>query len=349
MFVQRGDNRHRTKADNRVAKFLSSCKFYTTSTTKIPSSDGRQQIVQPITNLEETLETIRQRREVEDEKDEIEELLKRKEQDAARTGDTATPVPSGDELTPSEVGLVEEEPDLRERLDKTRRERDTLGEGPDLREALDRSRREKEKETVSPEAALESDPGHDEEEREEGELDHQSQFPPTQTKQQETTNDPGECSSSTSSDEENKVYRVTPFRDEREENSHLSLSPRPFPRKWQPPRPQEDARDVHLSPPSPLYLSEPASREPVTSTTTPTRENRGPDLDDREMISQVPSTSGTQRKAKAHSPIIYRNSHVNTPRIPVWDRMGQRNSVKRRLDMQHARFDRNRLGPKVWP
>jgi hypothetical protein len=33
--------RHRTKAerktDNRVAKFLSSCKFYTTSTTKIPS------------------------------------------------------------------------------------------------------------------------------------------------------------------------------------------------------------------------------------------------------------------------------------------------------------------------
>ena len=109
-------NRHRTKAerktDNRVAKFFSSCKFYATSTTEIPSSDGRQQIVQPIPNLKETLETIRQRREVEDEKDEIEELLKRKEQDAARTGDMATPVPSGDELTPSEVGLIEVEPDL---------------------------------------------------------------------------------------------------------------------------------------------------------------------------------------------------------------------------------------------
>ena len=32
-----------------------------------------------------------------------------------------------------------------------------------------------------------------------------------------------------------------------------------------------------------------------------------------------------------------------------WDRMGQRNSVKRRLDLQHARFDKNRLGPKIWP
>jgi hypothetical protein len=157
--------------------------------------------------------------------------------------------------------------------------------------------------TVAPETetALESGPGHEEEEREEGELAHQS--PPTQTIQQETPNDPGECS--TSSDEENKVYRVTPFRDEREENSHLSLSPRSFPREWQTPRPQEDARDVHLSPPSPLYQNEPASQEPVTSTTTPTRENREPDHDDLEMISQVPSTSGTQRKEKAHSPIIY--------------------------------------------
>ena len=124
--------RHRTKAERKILG----------KTT--PPSDGRQQIVQPITNLEETLEAIRQRREVEDEKDEIEELLKRKEQDTARARDTTTPVPSGDELTPSEAN--EEEPDLREKLDKTRRERDTLGEGPDLREALDRSRREKEKE-----------------------------------------------------------------------------------------------------------------------------------------------------------------------------------------------------------
>ena len=128
----------------------------------------------------------------------------------------------------------------------------------------------------------------------------------------------------------------------------FETDPRPFPRKWQPPRPQEDAQDVHLSPPSPLYLSESPSREPVTSTTTPTRENRGPDLDDREMISRVPSTSGTQRKAKAHSPIVYGGSRENTPRIPVWERMGQRNSVKRRLDLQHAPFDRNRLGPKIW-
>jgi hypothetical protein len=40
-----------------------------------------------------------------------------------RAGDTDTPVPSGDELTPSEVGLVEVEPDLRVRQNKTRRER----------------------------------------------------------------------------------------------------------------------------------------------------------------------------------------------------------------------------------
>ena len=87
---------------------------------------------------------IRQRRKVEDEKDKIEEHLKRKEQDAAHNEYAATPVPSGDELTPSELGLTEVEPDLRDRLDRTRRVRDTLGEGPDLRETLDRSRREKE-------------------------------------------------------------------------------------------------------------------------------------------------------------------------------------------------------------
>ena len=73
-----------------------------------------------------------------------EERLKRKEKDAARNEYVATPVPSGDELTPSEAGLTEMEPDLRDRLDKTRQVRDTLGEGPDLREALVRSRREKE-------------------------------------------------------------------------------------------------------------------------------------------------------------------------------------------------------------
>ena len=69
------------------------------------------------------------------------------------------------------------------------------------------------------------------------------------------------------------------------------------------------------------------------------------------MIARGPSTSGTQRRKKAHSPIIYRNchTHVNTPRISVWDRMGQRNSVKRRLDWPHVRFDSNRLGTKVWP
>jgi hypothetical protein len=222
--------RHRTKAERKTLE----------KTT--PLTDGRQQIVQPINNLMEALETIRRRRE---EEDVMEELLRRKEQDTALARDTATPVPSGDELTPSEANLDpdEEEPDLRERLE----------------------------------------------------------------------NDPGECS--TSSDEENKVYRVTPFRDEWEENSHLSLSQRTFPR--QTPKPQEDARDGHLSPPSPLYQNEPASQEPATSTTTPTRETREPDHDDLEMISQGPSTSGTQRKRKAHSPIIYRNSHVNTPRIPV--------------------------------
>ena len=61
----------------------------------------------------EALETIRRRRE----EDEIEELLRRKEETA---GDSATPVPSVDELTPSEANLdPDEEPDLREKLDKT--------------------------------------------------------------------------------------------------------------------------------------------------------------------------------------------------------------------------------------
>ena len=49
---------------------------------------------------------------------------------APRTGDTVTPVPSGDELTPSEVGLVEVEPNLRDRQDKTRRERVTHLKSP---------------------------------------------------------------------------------------------------------------------------------------------------------------------------------------------------------------------------
>jgi hypothetical protein len=39
---------------------------------------------------------------------------------------------------------VEFKSDLRDRLDRTRRVRDTLGKRPDLRETLDRSRREKE-------------------------------------------------------------------------------------------------------------------------------------------------------------------------------------------------------------
>ena len=50
---------------------------------------------------------------------------------APRTGDTDTPVPSGDELTPSEVGLVEEvEPDLGDGQDKTRREMGTHLKSP---------------------------------------------------------------------------------------------------------------------------------------------------------------------------------------------------------------------------
>ena len=50
---------------------------------------------------------------------------------APRTGDTVTPVPSGDELTPSEVGLVEEvEPDLGDGQDKTRREMGTHLKSP---------------------------------------------------------------------------------------------------------------------------------------------------------------------------------------------------------------------------
>jgi hypothetical protein len=309
--------RHSTKQSGRK-----------TRETTTPLTDGGQQLIQPINNLMETLKTIQRKRE----EDEIEELLRRQETAPAR--DSATPVPSGDELTPSEANLdPDEEPDLREKLDKTRRERENLGEEPDLREVLVKTRRENEKATtVAPETALERGPGH--EEREEGELAHQSS--PTQTGQQATPNDPGECS--TSSDESNKVNKFTPFRDEWEENSRLS--PKTFPREWKTPKTQEDAQDGHLSPPSPLYQTEPASHEAATTTTTPTRASREPDHDDLEMLARVPSTSGTQRKKKAHSPIIYRNchTHVNTPRISVWDRMGQRNepSVKRRLDWQHV-------------
>ena len=71
------------------------------------------------------------------------------------------------------------------------------------------------------------------------------------------------------------------------------------------------------------------------------------------MLAREPSTSGAQKKGKKYSPIVYRNCHTHedTPRRSIWDRIGQRNSpsVKRRLDWQHASFDRSRLGTKAWP
>jgi hypothetical protein len=80
---------------------------------------------------------IRERRVAEkNEKDRIEEVLREKEKDAARNEPATTPMPSGDELTPSETGLPEMEPDLRDRLDKTKRVRPAEGEGPDLRRWL---------------------------------------------------------------------------------------------------------------------------------------------------------------------------------------------------------------------
>jgi hypothetical protein len=79
---------------------------------------------------------IRERRVAEkNEKDKIEEILREKEKDAARNESTTTPMPSGDEWTPSET---EVEPDLRDRLNETKRIRPCTceGEGPDLREVL---------------------------------------------------------------------------------------------------------------------------------------------------------------------------------------------------------------------
>ena len=189
-------------------------------------------------------------------------------------------------------------------------------------------------------------------EKEEGELDNLS--PPTQTSQQEPKNDQGECSSS--SGEETQVYRVTPFRDEPfnynrlgPQACHQSLSPKPWPRQWHPQSPQE-ARDGPLTPPSPLYLSDSAGQEPVTSTTDH-RENSEPAPNDWELTPlplpdweiaplplPVPSRSNTQRRARSHSPVIF----DSTPRIPIRERLGQTNSSRRR--QQQAPFDYNRLG-----
>ena len=82
----------------------------------------------------------------------------------------------------------------------TRRKREKPEEEPDMREMLIKTRRDNEKpSTEAPEIALETDPERDPgpEEREEGELVSQSS--PTQTGQQVTPIDLGECS--TSSDE----------------------------------------------------------------------------------------------------------------------------------------------------
>jgi hypothetical protein len=310
---------------------------------------------QPITDLRVTLKTIQRNREEE-------ELLRSQEtapvrpthemetngQDPLARG-SATPVPSGEELSPSEADLdPDEEPDLREMLNMTRREREKPEEEPDLREMLIKTRRVIEKpSTEAPEIALETDPERDPgpEEREEGELASQSS--PTQTGQQVTPNDPGECS--TSSDETYKVNKFTPFRDECEEVR--CPSPKTFPRAWKIPKIQEDDRDGPPSPPSPLYQTEPAGHE--AATTNSTHASGDPHHDNLEMLARDPSTSGTQKKKKKHSPIIYRNCHTHedTSRRSIWDRVGQRDkpSVKRRLDWQHTSFDRNRLGTRAWP
>jgi hypothetical protein len=112
---------------------------------------------QPITDLRVTLKTIQRNREEEEE----EELLR--SQETAPVRDSATPVPSGEELSPSEADLdPDEESDLREKLNMTRREREKPGEEPDLREMLIKTRRENEKpSTEAPEIALETDPERD--------------------------------------------------------------------------------------------------------------------------------------------------------------------------------------------
>jgi hypothetical protein len=140
-----------------------------------------------------TLKTIQRKREEEEEE---EELLRR--QETAPVRDSATPVPSGEELSPSEANLdPDEEPDLREKLNMTRREREKPGEEPDQREI---TRRENEKtSTETPETALETDPEKDPgpEEREEGELAPQSS--PTQTGQKVAPNDPAPVMNQTKS------------------------------------------------------------------------------------------------------------------------------------------------------
>ena len=269
------------------------------------------------------------------EKDRLEEILREKERVAARNEPSATPMPSihGDEWTPSETDV---EPDLRDKLNETKRIRpcDCEGEGPDLREAMIKRRVEKAKVPRSPSPDPEGEIGtlyygpdtaetggdclpgfycrccepnkhfmvqddlrtHEQEpdssqsqsqaedDKEEGELENLS--PHTQTTQQEPIIDQGECSSS--SGEETQVYRVTPFSDEPfnynrlgPQDCHQSPSPEPWPRQWQRHSPRE-ARDGTLTPPSPLYLSDSAGQEHVTSTTDH-RENSEPAPEDWEQ------------------------------------------------------------------
>ena len=74
---------------------------------------------------------------------------------------------------------------------------------------------------------------------------------------------PGECS--TSSDEEYKVNKFTPFRDEYEEDRPLSS--KTFLREWKISNIEEDDREGPPTPPSPIYPTKPAGHE--TAATNP--------------------------------------------------------------------------------
>ena len=150
--------RQKTKAElksdysHSLLKPVSSSRYQRRNrTSEARPASGSQLQVLPIPNLESAMDTRERRVAEKNEKDRLEEILREKEKDAARNESSATPMPSinGDEWTPSETDM---EPDLRDKLNETKRIRpcDCEGEGPDLREAMIKRRVEKAKVPRSP-------------------------------------------------------------------------------------------------------------------------------------------------------------------------------------------------------